>query len=66
MASTSVTQIGKVMVTIQVTGDNEDSIKLQNSPPSTQAPAKTDKMNPNILQGEPQCLGVRRAYCFVC
>lgn len=75
MASTSVTRIGKVMVVTQVIPSNEGSIQLQNPPPVTQAPvlvptpavtAAKDKMKPTILQGEPQCLGVRPACCFVC
>lgn len=71
MTSTSITRIGKVTVVTQVIGSDEDSIQLQNPPPATQAPVslpeptpawtptKTDKINPYILQGEPQCLGVR-------
>lgn len=78
MASTSITRIGQVMVVTQVIGHNEDSIQLQKPPPATQTPvtlpdptpawtpAETDKIVPKILQGEPQCLGVRQASCFIC
>lgn len=82
MASTSVTRIGGVMVVTQVIPREESSIQLQYPGPTTltpvqattptpapaPTPAKTDGMKPSLLQGEPQCLGVRHflAVFFCC
>lgn len=74
MASTSVTRIGGVMVVTQVIPQDEGSIQLQNpastiessagsapTPTPAPPPAKMDTMKPTLMQGDPQCLGVRRA-----